>query len=185
MRTKMTLLSPRPNQMRAIGNNAIDGSGLNIEVRISRKSAPMRVALAKAVRIPARMSPATYPFRSSVIVNVTARGKRPDVIDETNAATVSENVGNKSWLASHLAYASHAAAKTARSTTFRTRLFSNMRSSLFHSAVKEHFLNERRIGVTAFNLCFDAARVSGQQEDPGTHAYGFRNRVRYKQHREL
>ena len=46
----MTLLSPRPNQISAIGSSAIDGNGLNIDVRISSKSAPIRVALAKAVK---------------------------------------------------------------------------------------------------------------------------------------
>src|SRR5262245_27396203 len=122
----MTLLSPRPNQMRAIGNSAIDGSGLNIDVRISRKSAPIRVALANAVNSPAKTSPARYPLRSRLIVKDTAPSKRPLVIDEINATTVAENVGKSSGLASHLAYASHAAASTARSSTFRKTLLSNM-----------------------------------------------------------
>ena len=54
----MMLFAPSPNQMRAIGRSAIEGSGLNIDVRISSKSAPIRVTLAKAVKSPAKKSPA-------------------------------------------------------------------------------------------------------------------------------
>ncbi len=55
----MTLLSPRPNQISASGSSAIDGSGLNIAVNVSSKSAPMRETLAKAVSNAAKTSPAT------------------------------------------------------------------------------------------------------------------------------
>src|SRR5262245_9309845 len=103
MRTKITLLSPRPNQINAIGNSAIDGNGLNIEVRISRKSAPIRVALANAVKRPASTRPAMYPFRSNVSVKETARGNCPDPIEEARAVTVAENVGKTSGFASHRA----------------------------------------------------------------------------------
>jgi len=54
--------------MSASGNSAIDGSGLNIDVRVSSRSAPTRVALANAVRSPASTRPAAYPLRSSEIV---------------------------------------------------------------------------------------------------------------------
>src|SRR5262249_26028041 len=101
--TKMTLLSPRPNQIRAIGRSAIDGKGLNIEVRTSRKSEPTRVALANAVRTPASMRPARYPFNRSISVKDTARSSRPDAIEEKSAAIVSENVGKSSGFASHRA----------------------------------------------------------------------------------
>src|SRR5262249_18306149 len=136
MRTKITLLSPRPNQIRAIGNSAIDGNGLNIDVRISRKSAPIRVALANAVNSPAKISPARYPFRSRLSVKDTAANKRPLEIDETSATTVAENVGKRSGLSSHRAYVSHAAASTARSTIFRKTLLSNMHGSSLHLSVR-------------------------------------------------
>src|SRR5262245_5630567 len=129
MRTKITLLSPRPNQIRAIGNSAIDGNGLNIEVRISRKSAPIRVALAKAVNSPARTRPARYPFKSSVNVNDTALNSWPDARDDIRARTVSQNVGNSNGFASHRAYPSHAAARMMRSKVFRTTPRSNMHAA--------------------------------------------------------
>ncbi len=47
--TKMTLLSPKPNQISASGSSAIDGSGLNMAVSVSSRSAPMRDTLANAV----------------------------------------------------------------------------------------------------------------------------------------
>ena len=55
----MTLLSPRPNQISASGSSAIDGSGLNIAVNVSSRSAPMRDTLANAVSNAANTSPAT------------------------------------------------------------------------------------------------------------------------------
>ena len=55
--TKMTLLSPRPNQINASGSRAIDGSGLNIAVNVSSRSAPMRDTLANAVSNAAKNKP--------------------------------------------------------------------------------------------------------------------------------
>src|SRR4029078_8097799 len=104
--------------MSEIENTAIDGNGLNIDVRISSKSAPTRVALANAVSSPARINPATYPLRSSAIVYETARGNCPDEIEENGASTVLENVGKSSGWASQRAYASHARAKTPSSRSF-------------------------------------------------------------------
>ena len=45
----MRLPLPSPNQTRASGSSAIAGSGLNIEVRVSRKSVPMRDVIATTV----------------------------------------------------------------------------------------------------------------------------------------
>jgi len=39
----------QPNQSSASGRSAMDGSGLNIEVSVSSRSVPMRVAVASAV----------------------------------------------------------------------------------------------------------------------------------------
>jgi hypothetical protein len=57
MSTKMMLPSPSPNQIIASGRSAIDGSGLNMEVSVSRRSAPTRVVIASAVASPANRSP--------------------------------------------------------------------------------------------------------------------------------
>ena len=56
--TNTRLPLPRPNQISASGNSAIAGSGLNIAVMVSRKSVPMRVEIARMVKIAARMMPA-------------------------------------------------------------------------------------------------------------------------------
>src|SRR5262252_1464830 len=132
----MMLLSPSPNQINAIGNRAIDGNGLNMEVRISNRSTPSRVALASAVRRPANAKPAMYPLSRSVRVKPTARGRRPEVIELTRAMSVSENVGKRREFASHLAYASHAAARIARSRTFRAAPLFHMLPSVIEFAVE-------------------------------------------------
>src|SRR6185369_190846 len=185
MRTKMTLLSPSPNQIRAIGNKAIEGRGLNIDVRISRKSAPIRVALANAVKTPARIRPARYPFRSSVSVNATARNSRPDAMEEKSAATVSENVGKRRGFPSHRAYASQAAARTTSRMIFRSPLPSRMNGSALKLPIEKHFLNSSWIRIAGLDLRLDAAGLRCQQKDACPNSNGLRNRVCHKQNGEL
>ena len=55
--TKMRLPSPRPNQISASGSSAMAGSGLNIEVRVSRISLPTRVVIANTVSTVASAMP--------------------------------------------------------------------------------------------------------------------------------
>ena len=61
--TKITLLSPRPNQINASGNSAIEGNGLNIAVNVSSRSAPMRATLAKAVSYGGNREPGRVAFQ--------------------------------------------------------------------------------------------------------------------------
>ena len=56
--TNTRLPLPRPNQISASGNSAIAGSGLNIAVMVSRKSVPIRVEIARMVKIAASTMPA-------------------------------------------------------------------------------------------------------------------------------
>ena len=180
MSTKITLLSPSPNQMSAIGNNAIDGSGLNIDVRISKKSAPICVVLANAVNRPASTTPATYPLRSNVTVNETARNNWPEATEDNSAATVPEKVGKRSGFPSHLAYASHAIARTASTATFLATAGLNMDVTFFELAVEEDFVDSAGIGATAVDLGFDAPRLCAQKKNARTQANGFRDRVSHK-----
>ena len=55
--TKTMLPLPSPNQMSASGRSAIAGSGLNIAVRVSSRSVPMREAMARTVTRRASTSP--------------------------------------------------------------------------------------------------------------------------------
>ena len=56
MMTNTRLLAPSPNQSSASGSSAIAGSGLNIAVRVERKSVPTRVETASVVKMPASAS---------------------------------------------------------------------------------------------------------------------------------
>ncbi|MNT24750.1 hypothetical protein D3C72_1602420 [compost metagenome] len=49
-RTKIRLLSPRPNQSRASGSKAMAGNGLNIEVNVLSRSRPNWVETARLVK---------------------------------------------------------------------------------------------------------------------------------------
>ena len=55
--TKTRLPLPSPNQISASGNSAIAGSGLNIAVTVSRKSVPIRVEMARIVKMAASTMP--------------------------------------------------------------------------------------------------------------------------------
>ena len=56
--TNTRLPLPSPNQINASGNSAIAGSGLNIEVSVSRKSVPTRELIATVVSTAASAMPA-------------------------------------------------------------------------------------------------------------------------------
>ncbi len=56
--TNTRLPLPSPNQISASGNSAIAGSGLNIEVSVSRKSVPTRELIATVVNTAASAMPA-------------------------------------------------------------------------------------------------------------------------------
>lgn len=55
--TNSRLPVPSPNHSSAIGSNAIDGSGLNIDVSIASRSRPMRVDTASDVSANAKNTP--------------------------------------------------------------------------------------------------------------------------------
>ncbi|VUF16157.1 hypothetical protein MTDSW087_05914 [Methylobacterium dankookense] len=55
--TKTRLPLPSPNQISASGSSAIAGSGFSIEVMVSRKSVPMREAMASPVSRVASATP--------------------------------------------------------------------------------------------------------------------------------
>jgi hypothetical protein len=57
MMTNTMLMAPRPNHNSANGNSAIAGSGLNMAVKVERKSVPTRVDTASVVKTPAATSP--------------------------------------------------------------------------------------------------------------------------------
>ena len=76
--TKTMLASPKPNQINASGRSAIDGSGLNIAVKVSSRSAPMRLMLANAVNSAAITSPAAYPLNNRLNVYTAALGSSPE-----------------------------------------------------------------------------------------------------------
>ena len=66
-----------------------------------------------------------YPhIGREMIDEATARGSSPDSVEAVSAASVADSVGNSSGLSSDRAYASHAAASTARTTAFRAAPFS-------------------------------------------------------------
>src|SRR5688572_22661173 len=103
MSTKITAPCPRPNQMSESGKRAIDGSGLNIAVRVSKRSEPIRLALANALKTAASSNPAAYPFKSSLVVYHVTSGNFPERMDAIMAVTVSEKDGNSSGLFRDLA----------------------------------------------------------------------------------
>src|SRR5690554_4574955 len=96
--TKIMLALPRPNQIIDKGSKAIDGNGLNIEVNVSSRSAPTRVALANAVSSAAMSSPAIYPCNRSEIDVHVALSNVPVTMPEKNACMVVMNVGNNRGL---------------------------------------------------------------------------------------
>ena len=49
---------PSPNQIKASGNSAIAGSGLNIAVKVESRRVPMALATAIVVNTPASATPA-------------------------------------------------------------------------------------------------------------------------------
>ena len=58
MITNTRLFAPSPNHSNASGNSAIAGRGLNMAVRVERKSVPTRVVIASVVKMPAMARPA-------------------------------------------------------------------------------------------------------------------------------
>ena len=63
--TNTTALMPSPNHSRASGISAMAGSGLNIEVSVSRISAPSRVVTASVVSTSAMPAPMAMPVSST------------------------------------------------------------------------------------------------------------------------
>src|SRR2546428_13782158 len=81
MRTKMRLPFPSPNQRTARGKSAIDGSGLNIAVNVSRRSVPSLLAAAKAGGRAAGTGPTGEPCSKKRIEDQDPRGVTPQATD--------------------------------------------------------------------------------------------------------
>src|SRR3546814_8842327 len=78
--TNTRLPSPRPNQIKASGNSAIAGSGLNIAVSVSSKSVPRRLVMARTVRSVASTIPTAYPTNSTRTEFHAFSNKPPDAM---------------------------------------------------------------------------------------------------------
>src|SRR3546814_20341903 len=118
--TNTRLPSPRPNQIKASGNSAIAGSGLNIAVSVSSKSVPRRLVMARTVRSVASTIPTAYPTNSTRTEFHALSNKPPDALPSNTAPMVPVTVGNISCLYSLSTYTSTINPNTTKRQTFRT-----------------------------------------------------------------
>src|SRR5436190_835510 len=96
------------------------GNGLNIEVRSSSRSVPIRDDIAMVVSAAAHRMPAAYPISSTRNEVTALANNEPPKRPSMNASNVDENVGNSNGLLSQRAYSSQITASTTSITSFRT-----------------------------------------------------------------
>src|SRR5438477_6886005 len=96
--TNTTALTPRPNHSRASGISAMAGSGLNIEVSVSRISAPSRVVTARVVRTRATPAPIAMPVSSTFSDWAANPGISPLASARPKASSTAEAGGNSNGL---------------------------------------------------------------------------------------
>src|SRR5207248_489265 len=96
--TKISEPVPSPNQSRESGMSAMAGSGLNMEVRVSRTADPALVVTATVVSTSARAAPIPIPASNTCSDWSAYPGISPRPTERPNASTTADAGGNSNGL---------------------------------------------------------------------------------------